>query len=158
VWRQQQHFQQRFAYGKPLGDMTSELTTEHRKGTRIRFKYDSTIFSPDVSFDLDVISRRLQELAFLNDNATLNFKALSGGDVAREESFHYDGGIAAYVEHITADAPKLHDCMHFKMFQDNSEVCSCRSDALLIMYTALAAQRCLGSLCHHVTAHLYHCV
>jgi DNA gyrase/topoisomerase IV subunit B len=131
VWRQKQHYQQRFAYGKPLGDLTSEAITEHKKGTRIRFKYDSTIFSPDASYDLDVISRRLRELAFLNGAATLTFKAVRGGRVARDESFHYDGGIAAYVDHITADAPRLHDCMHFKMFQDQSEVCSFCFDMLV---------------------------
>lgn len=127
VWRQNQRFQQRFAYGKPLADMTSEErrpTEERRKGTQIRFKYDSTIFSPDVSFDLDVVTRRLRELAFLNGSATINFKAVKDGEVARDELFHYDGGIAEYVQHITADSPALHDCMHFKMFQDQSEVCS----------------------------------
>ena len=122
VWRQKQHFQQRFAYGKPLADMISEAATEKGKGTQIRFKYDRTIFSPEASFDLDVITRRLRELAFLNGSATLNFRALKDEEVAREESFHYEGGIAAYVQHITADAPVLHDCMHFKMLQDQSEV------------------------------------
>lgn len=124
VWRQDKEFQQRFAFGKPLEDMTSRAATEKRKGTQIRFKYDETIFSPEVFFDLDVITRRLRELAFLNGSATLNFKAVKDGEVAREEAFHYEGGIAAYVQHTTADAPVLHDCMHFKMFQDQCEVCT----------------------------------
>ena len=123
MWRQKQLFQQRFAYGKPLADMTTQPATDDRTGTQIRFKYDSSIFSPGVFFDSTVITRRLRELAFLNGSATINFKALQDGEVATDEVFHYEGGIAAYVEHINSDSPVLHDCMHFKVMQDDSEVC-----------------------------------
>ena len=108
MWRQKQEFQQRFAYGKPLADMTSEPSSKGRKGTQIRFKYDRTIFSPEASFDVDVITRRLRELAFLNGSATLNFRSLQHGEVLRDESFHYEGGIAAYVQHITAAVSYTH--------------------------------------------------
>jgi DNA gyrase subunit B len=126
VWRDKQHFWQKFAYGKPQLDMTAKPAEATRNGTRIKFKYDTTIFSKDAAFDIDVISRRLRELAFLNSNATLKFEALKSGEIVRDETFQFDGGIAAYVEHITGaqhGGAVLHDCIHFQRSFENFEVC-----------------------------------
>lgn len=123
VWRDNKEWVQRFAYGKPVGQMESRPVDPYRTGTRISFKYDPGIFSKDASFDPDVIKKRLRELAFLNSNATLRLKSIKDGVQMHDEEYHYTGGIAEYVQSMTAGGPTLHDCVHFKRHHESSEVC-----------------------------------
>lgn len=122
VWRDSKEWVQQFAYGKPTGPMKSSPADPAMSGTKIRFKYDPSIFSKDAVFDPDVIRKRLRELAFLNSNATLGFKSIKNGEQVQSEEYHFTGGIAEYVQSMTAGGPTLHECVHFKRRLDSSEV------------------------------------
>lgn len=59
-----------------------------RRGTRIHFLPDSTIFSETV-FSWDILSGRIRELAFLNPGLCITLK---DENEPKEKIFKYDGG------------------------------------------------------------------
>lgn len=87
--------EQLYAFGKPQNRL--EITGETRKqGTLVRFTPDATIFEV-VDFNFETLSNRFREIAFLNRGLHINIT-----DEKSEESnlFHFEGGIASFVEHI----------------------------------------------------------
>lgn len=86
---------QEYSIGKPLNELTIvENTTKH--GTYIRFIPDGTIFD-ETEFSFDVLSKRFRELAFLNKGLRITIK----DDINnKEHSFHFEGGIKSFVEHV----------------------------------------------------------
>ena len=145
VWRDGKRFDQSFAKGEVQSDLqTQDLPPEAdgAKGTRVRFLYDDTIFSSTATFDPDTIRSRLRELAFLNPEATIHFRAKnynpkksSGKDEQQQgtteplsedetpakdgdedgawELFHFSGGLAEYVKHINRDRLSTHEPIFF---------------------------------------------
>ena len=64
-------------------------------GTTITFKADPDIF-PERVYSYDTLRGRLRELAFLNRGVRITI-ADTRGEKAREETFHFEGGIVEYV-------------------------------------------------------------
>ena len=80
VWRGDREFRQEFSRGAALAPMTEGSQTKgatRKKGTRIRFKPDPTIFKERLDFDPNIILSRMKELAFLNSTATFTFRLAS---------------------------------------------------------------------------------
>ena len=73
-------------------------------GSTITFKPDSEIFSTS-EFNLDTISNRMRELAFLNRGVRIN---LRDENTDREREFCYEGGIAAFVEYLNEGKTAIH--------------------------------------------------
>ncbi len=76
-------------------------------GTKITFMPDGEIFK-DISWDFDIISERLRELAYLNKELeiTINDNRIEGG--GRKEVFKYKGGLSDYVKFLDSSANPLH--------------------------------------------------
>jgi DNA gyrase subunit B len=105
IWRNGRHFTQRYVRGSKNTPLKEVGTTEKR-GTVIRFFPDADIFEETIDFSKDVLSRRLQELAFLNPGLTIVFHDL------REDwkvEYKYDGGIKSYVEFLNKNKSSLHE-------------------------------------------------
>jgi len=66
-------------------------------GTKTTFWPDPEIFTETTEVDCDVIASRLREMAFLNKGLKIIFL---NKHTDQEEVFHYEGGIASYVEHL----------------------------------------------------------
>src|SRR6478672_4080497 len=64
IWRDSKVYQQSYRRGKPLEKLQETGHTD-RRGTKITFKPDSTIFDT-TEFNFDTLSQRLRELSFLN--------------------------------------------------------------------------------------------
>ena len=80
VWRGDREFRQEFSRGAALAPMTEGSQTKgatRKKGTRVRFKPDPTIFKERLDFDPNIILSRMKELAFLNSTATFTFRLAS---------------------------------------------------------------------------------
>ena len=80
VWRGDREFRQEFSRGAALAPMSEGSQTKgatRKKGTRIRFKPDPTIFKERLDFDPNIILSRMKELAFLNSTATFTFRLAS---------------------------------------------------------------------------------
>ena len=95
--------QQEYQRGEPT-DPVRKIGTTTRAGTKTTFKPDPQIF-PNTKFSWDVLSRRLQELAFLNSGVRIAF-----ADVAskQQEEFHYDRGIVEFVEWLNRSSDAVH--------------------------------------------------
>jgi DNA gyrase subunit B len=101
VWRQS------YRHGVPTAPLAKGEPTD-RTGTTITFWADQEIFDT-VVYSFDTLSRRFQEMAFLNRGLTLELiderpadDELDGEEAARHVTYHYEGGIADFVRHINA--------------------------------------------------------
>ena len=103
--------------GKPSGPLQI-LGNTRKKGTLIRFMPDDTIFE-DVRFQTETVSRRLQELAYLNKGVQITFtdERLSGDE--RSRVFRYEGGISDYVLYLnTGKTPLREDVIYLEGRRD----------------------------------------
>ncbi len=75
-----------------------ELGPTTKRGTKVTFKPDGTIF-PDTVYVWDILAKRLRELAFLNSGIkiTLTDERAEGDQPIRSEKFHFEGGIREFV-------------------------------------------------------------
>ncbi len=95
IWRNGQVYQQTYERGAPQGDLVVTGTTQ-RRGTKITFKPDDQIFET-TDFSFDTLAQRLRELAFLNAGLVITLEDERDG---KSHRFHYEGGIASFVEHL----------------------------------------------------------
>jgi len=87
----------------------AKVGNTRKKGSLIRFLPDDTIFE-DVRFNGDTVSRRLQELAYLNRGLKIVFVDERIKDVdAREKVFCYEGGIIDYVKYLNDGKNAMHE-------------------------------------------------
>ncbi len=91
------------ARGKVVGPV--QMVGESRKsGTRVEFSPDPEIFA-DTSFRYDTLSKRLRELAYLNEGVTIQFIDERTG---KAEEFRYTDGLKAFVQHLNAGKDPVH--------------------------------------------------
>ncbi len=106
---------QDYKLGVPTAPLAQhEATDEH--GTSVTFWADGDIFET-TEYSFETLSRRFQEMAFLNKGLTINLtderevaKATTGADEAgadekdevRTVSYHYEGGIVDYVTYLNS--------------------------------------------------------
>ncbi len=88
-------YRQTYERGVPACPLREDGATKKR-GTKITFWPDGEIFET-TEFSFEILSQRLRELAFLNAGVKINIL-----DERSEKSheFHYEGGIASFVEYL----------------------------------------------------------
>ncbi len=74
-----------------------------KSGTMVTFLPDSAMFG-NLKFNFDTICTRARELAFLNKGLKIQLVDLIEN---REESYHYEGGIADFAEYLVEGKSKL---------------------------------------------------
>ena len=111
---------QSYERGVPTGPLARHEATD-ATGTTVTFWADEEIFET-VDYDVETLSRRFQEMAFLNKGLTLALRderpvaaAVVGADAAegdggarRSVTYHYDGGISDFVRHLNAPKGAAH--------------------------------------------------
>lgn len=90
VWRQE------YLRGEPTSAVEKMKETS-KTGTKTTFWPDPEIFTETTEMDKDTITNRLREMAFLNKGLKIIFIEGKSQD---EQIFHYEGGIASYVEFL----------------------------------------------------------
>src|SRR5579864_3483491 len=100
-------WEQDYARGIPKGPLTATGTARKKTGTKVTFKPDATIMDA-TRFNFDTLSQRLRELAFLNKGLTITLTD-EREEPAREEKFHFSGGIAEFIKHLNRSKQVLHD-------------------------------------------------
>ncbi len=105
IWRDGGHWAQHYARGAPMVPLARLGRNEERRGTRIQFWPDTTIFQETVEFQYEILANRLRELAFLNPGLTIELKDLRDD---RGEIFHYAGGIVSFVEYLNSAKDTVH--------------------------------------------------
>ena len=99
VWRQE------YMRGEPLTPVEKGEPTD-KTGTKTTFWPDPEIFTETTEIDKDIIANRLRETAFLNKGLKIIFINADSGE---EEIFHYEGGIASYVEFLNKNRTVLNE-------------------------------------------------
>jgi DNA gyrase subunit B len=101
-------YEQEYAFGKPVSEVKNIGSTE-RTGTTVTFKPDNTIFITE-TFDYEILSARLRELAFLNKGITLTLtdeRDPEENGSPRQEVFHSDNGLQDFINFLDANREKL---------------------------------------------------
>ncbi|MEY5145198.1 MAG: topoisomerase (ATP-hydrolyzing) subunit [Actinomycetota bacterium] len=120
---------QTYEHGAPIAPLNKGAATDST-GTVVTFWADGGIFET-TDYDFTTLSRRFQEMAFLNRGLTITLVDERPGsvqviaDVAtdaesetigrREVTYKYDGGIADFVRHLNASKGVAHpSVLHFE--------------------------------------------
>ena len=101
-------YTQRYERGIPVTEL-KEVGQGEGSGTKTTFMPDETIFET-IIFNLETITNRLRELAFLNNHLTI---VLKDARVNFEETFHFQGGLSAFVQYLDEGRNALHSPVQF---------------------------------------------
>lgn len=96
-----------FERGKTVQPLKVIGETEET-GTLTRFKADSEIFKETTVYEYDILATRVRELAYLNRGISLTIRDEREEEV-REDSYHFEGGIREYVEHLNQGKEPIHE-------------------------------------------------
>lgn len=98
-----------------------EVGTTDRTGTTIQFYPDPEIFET-LDFNYDTMKIRLRELAYLNRGLTIQLIDRRE-EPARDEIFHYEGGIVQFVESLNKNKETVFpEVIYFDESYENGEV------------------------------------
>jgi DNA gyrase subunit B len=105
IWRQGQVHRQTYERGKPTSEL-EVLGKTDRRGTRVSFRPDATIFET-TAFSYDTLAQRLRELAFLNAGLTITL--CDERTEGKQHEFHYSGGINEFVAFLNTNKGVIND-------------------------------------------------
>lgn len=92
------------AFSKKAGLHVVGSVPRKRSGTRVRWWADPQVFTADTEISYDKLVARAKQTAFLVPAVTITVRDLRG-EQEREESFRFSGGIAEFVESLSAGQP-----------------------------------------------------
>ncbi len=124
VWRLDKVYKQRYERGFPVTELIASKSEEAkpRRGTQVRFKPDSQIFTTQTEFEYDILASRLKELAYLNAGVKIEFCDRRSEEL-RTDIYCYEGGIREYVAYMTRDKEPIHpDIIYVNGERDNVAV------------------------------------
>ncbi|WP_436758090.1 DNA topoisomerase (ATP-hydrolyzing) subunit B [Streptosporangium sp. V21-05] len=106
------HWRQSYVESRPTAPLAKgEKTGE--TGTSITFWADETIFETTI-WHFETLSRRFQEMAFLNKGLTISIRderpefAEGEDGEPKEVTYHYEGGLSDFVEHLNSKKEPAH--------------------------------------------------
>jgi len=94
---------QKYEYGKPVSPL-KQIGKTAKRGTKVTFWADDDIFET-TEFNYGTLSRRLKELAFLNQGLTIK---LTDERVDKTDVYFFKGGIAEYVKYLVGNKERVH--------------------------------------------------
>lgn len=99
-------YEQHFSRGKIKSELEVVGECSHT-GTTIWFHPDIEIFKEGITFEYEILARRLQELSFLNGGLTLALTDERPEEVY-SETYHHPGGLADYVPWLNRNRVPIH--------------------------------------------------
>ena len=108
-------------------------------GTLIMLRPDDEIWAEIGNvFNIQAISRRLKQLAYLNPGLTINFQVEDYHGHNIEESYYFEDGVKAYVEELTANKDLILDPIYVSKEVDDIEVSIALAYTEAVDHTVLA--------------------
>src|SRR5271154_3756992 len=112
IWRDGATWEQTYSKGEPTSKM-KKVGAAKRRGTKVHFLPDRSIFTGTVEYNYDTLAQRLRELAFLNKGLLITLTDERSTDAktgeAKHSEFKYNGGIAEFIKHLNRGKQVLHD-------------------------------------------------
>jgi len=97
IYKDGHAYEMTFEKGKPMHPL-KKLGETKKRGTKVSFWPDDSIFSV-ISFDYDILLKRLRELAFLNKGITIVFQDERSPEKEMAR-FNYQGGLSSFVAYL----------------------------------------------------------
>ena len=123
ICREGKIYYQKFENGGKPVEALKEIGNceENRTGTTVTFKADPEIFTETTIYNYDILSKRLQELAFLNKG--IRIILIDEREEDKKQEFLYNGGIIEYVNMLNRNKTPIHkDVIYFEGVEDGIEL------------------------------------
>ena len=115
IWREGKIWSQTYKNGNPKNKIKSSGSTKEQ-GTEIRVRPSKSIFGESISFDYDILKKKLRELSYLNSGIEIFLKDERN---SKAESFKYSGGLVEFVEYKNKNKTPLNKT--FRFIQEQSD-------------------------------------
>jgi DNA gyrase subunit B len=113
IWRDGFTWEQTYSKGEPTSKLKKTGAVKAKRGTKVHFLPDKTIFTGSIEYNYDTLAQRLRELAFLNKGLQITLTDERTTDSktgeAKSSEFKYNGGIAEFIKHLNRGKSVLHD-------------------------------------------------
>jgi DNA gyrase subunit B len=108
-------YRQEYHLGEPAAALAAVGET-HERGTIIRFRPSAQIFT-NISFNYEVLAKRLRELSFLNSGVRIE---LNDERENKSDVFAHAGGLQAFVKYLNRTRTPIHDTVFWFRTQDGA--------------------------------------
>ncbi len=109
VWRDGKHHRITFENGEVVEPLTVlGKAPKKRSGSKVTFYPDLAVFKEIEGYDYSRVRRRLRELAFLTGGVKIVLTD-ERGETPKTETFHEQGGVAAFAQNLAREAELLYD-------------------------------------------------